>query len=317
MLFLAQAQWRRVSFLKLMGVLIFIQYSNCFMRVISSSVWLLTSSWTILCSRLAVSRGWIMPEDVWQPIAYDYRNSWSNKRRIQQIYYHLQHQHQQQFFYLTILPFRDTYFLANFEPRIWSLLGLQLSFVSGDYCFRGFYFYFRNAGYCFLYLGMELGFSRETVDSQSFDFSISSHALLNSVSRLSPVLADTSINFPSANFSCSLTSSSSTHLSPLRSLLFPTTKVVTSSPRCSLMQSIQLLRFYLLSRLVMSQTRKMACESRRQPGIKLLNLYCPAVSQSCSLTFFQLMLIFLETKSMPTVGWIVWGVRCGFNRISF
>ena len=106
--------------------------------------------------------------------------------------------------------------------------------MRGAYGFKGFYFYLRNVDYFFLYLGMELALSRETVDSQSLVLSISSHAFRNNISRLSPVLADTSIKLPSANLSCSLTSSKLTHLSASRSLLFPITKMVTSSPLCYL-----------------------------------------------------------------------------------
>ena len=53
----------------------------------------------------------------------------------------------------------------------------------------------------------------------------------------------------------------------------------------------------------------MAFESRRYPGMRLLNLSCPAVSQSCSLTDLSLIVRFLDTKSMPTVGLMVECVR--------
>lgn len=100
-----------------------------------------------------------------------------------------------------------------------------------------------------------------------------------------------------------------------KSILFAAKNIKPSSPLLSLniftQKSISLsVDFFPTSQIINAQ-----CASLRQLGINDLNLYCPAVSQSCSRQFFELYEMFLARKSMPTVALMIDEVRCSCLRI--
>jgi hypothetical protein len=59
--------------------------------------------------------------------------------------------------------------------------------------------------------------------------------------------------------------------------------------------------------LVVSNTINAALLSFKYPGIKLLNLYCPAVSHNCNRIFLLLSRVrVLDRKSIPIVGLMIY-----------
>ena len=88
-----------------------------------------------------------------------------------------------------------------------------------------------------------------------------------------------------------------------RSVLFPTSTMTTSLPRCARTSAIHLAVDSKDSRLVMSKTTTATCESRMYDGIRERNRSWPAVSQSCSRTVPSSTGTVLLTKSIPMVVW--------------
>lgn len=89
-----------------------------------------------------------------------------------------------------------------------------------------------------------------------------------------------------------------------RSTLLPTTQINPSCPLVSLTKSHHLSIPSKLLQQLTSITMRQQSASRTYDGINDLNLYCPAVSQSCSRIVSPSICSVLVTKSMPTVGQI-------------
>ena len=107
--------------------------------------------------------------------------------------------------------------------------------------------------------------------------------------------------------SCSLARASSsavlTFRLAARSILFPTSTMITSVPRCARTSAIHLVVASNDSRLVMSKTTTATCESRMYDGMSERKRSCPAVSHSCKRTVPSSTGTVFETKSIPIVVW--------------
>lgn len=88
----------------------------------------------------------------------------------------------------------------------------------------------------------------------------------------------------------------------LTSALLPTKKIRPSWPLIYRTKSIHLFRPYKVDFDYKSKTIRHASASLTYEGISDLNLYCPAVSQSWSLSVYPSTCIVLVMKSIPTVG---------------
>lgn len=84
--------------------------------------------------------------------------------------------------------------------------------------------------------------------------------------------------------------------------LFPTRNIRPSWPFVYLTKSIHLFKPSNVDLALKSKVTRQTSASLTYDGINDLNLYCPAVSQSCSLMVYPSTCNVFVTKSIPTVG---------------